>query len=450
MKGSIRIVAAVLLLAQHGVAFGETPTERRLRVLEEQLKAAQEEIKHLRDEVKQEKAVGQAIQRQAEQTEQATKPPGVVETVKAGLPDWIKSFTPMGELRLRYDGQFHQPTSTGTKATANNQARLRARLGVKYTYSDELSGTIRLATGNPNNPISENQTLTGNFTPLSVNIDWAFMTLTPGKTFGLRPGLVTVNAGKIPVTLFKADELVWDDDLAPEGATETFALLAQPIGNLDQIRVHGTQWVFNQVSNGPDGWMFGAQINPQLHFGTTQLELGVAQYGWLNSDYIAQAANTNSSLVQTNSVITNASGIVGYAGAFNQTNVTALTTIPDVAFGQPLRLWGDYVYNWLAPDDEAHGWQAGVRLGQAKKRGDWTAGAYYQQLERNATISDFTASDFGAGGTNTEGPGVRFDYQLFDPVTLTAQANFTNYLERPAGKTNPTAARVLVDAQFKF
>src|SRR5262245_35672618 len=144
------LTAVALMMVQSAVAKAEMSVEERLRVLEQQLRAtqgqlrdAQDEIKHLRGEVQQGKAVDQAIQKQVEQVDQATKAPGIVDTVKASLPDWLRSLTLFGDVRVRYDGQFHQPTSTGTKATANNQSRLRARVGLKYTFSDELAATIR-------------------------------------------------------------------------------------------------------------------------------------------------------------------------------------------------------------------------------------------------------------------------------------------------------------------
>ena len=51
------------------------------------------------------------------------------------------------------------------------------------------------------------------------------------------------------------------------------------------------------------------------------LEGGVAQWWWLNPNFIAQALNTNSSLFNSNLVTTNGDGdITGYDSGFNQTN----------------------------------------------------------------------------------------------------------------------------------
>ena len=75
---------------------------------------------------------------------------------------------------------------------------------------------------------------------------------------------------------------------------------------------------------------------------------------------------------------------------------------------------------------------------------------FYEHLGQEAAISAFTFSDFGNGGTNLEGPGAGIDYQLLNPLTISAKANFTNFINRPAGMTNPTQTRLQLDAQVKF
>jgi len=117
---------------------------------------------------------------------------------------------------------------------------------------------------------------------------------------------------------------------------------------------------------------------------------------------------------------------------------------------QPLRLFADYVYNWEAATDDAHGWQVGARLGQTKVRGDWSLVGFYEHIGQEAAISAFTYSDFGTGGTNLEGPVAAIEYQLLNPLTLTAKSHFTNFINRPAGMSNPTMTRLQLDALVKF
>lgn len=463
---TVLLVVGLVAWAGMGVASAaETPTEKRLRLLEQQLRKAQEEIDQLRGQIQQQKAVGQATQKQAEDAQEQAKATATQVAKGPELPDWLKRTSVFGDVRFRHEGFYHQASQIGgSPVEARNRERIRARLGVRFVFSDEVSATIRAATGNINDPISTNETLTGAFNRKNFNLDWAYLTVSPGKSFGIRPGAVNVTAGKFPVPTFKVDELVFDEDLSPEGLAETFQLLGKPIGALDQIKIHALQWTFNEISNQQDGWMFGGQVNPAMHFGTTQVEMGLAQYWWLNpnqivcanppsctqgfaSNSVIKGSNTNLLLPPT---AASGSNSPGYQSGFNQSNATAGVTFPNVVGTMPLFGFADYVYNWQAATDDAHGWTAGLRLGRTKVKDDWSVYGLYEHLGQEATISAFTWSDLGNGGTNVEGPVVGLDYQLLNPLTVSARGYFTNLINRTPGFTNPTMTRLQLDAVVRF
>jgi len=491
-RWAVLVVLAVLGFAPVAQA-ADTSAERRLRQLEQQLQRTQDEMRQLRREIEQQKAVTRASQ---DQVQKASDNADVAKTKASKVPDWLSYFTPFGDMRFRYEGFFNQPRLANQDVTALNRLRIRARIGTRFSYGDEVAATFRLASGNINDPISTNQTLTGNFTPFSVNLDWAYLTLAPGKTFDIRPGLITVNAGKFPNPMFRVGELVWDDDLSPEGANEIVALLDSPVGDpqslsLDQVKLFAEQWTFSQVNNRQDGWMFGGQVNPSMHVGPVVVDAGIGQYGWLNANQIAQAtsrnttnftasgapvanSNFNSSLFNTNQIIIQHiqpptpkggkqpaafSATTGFLSSFNQTNFTMAATVPDVVEAQPVRFFFDFVHNWGAVgSDKANGFQGGVRLGQTKVLGDWSAYALYEYLQQDAVISAFSWSDFGLGGTNEKGPVIGLDYQLLNPLTLSARAWFTNFIDRPFVASqgtsnfvnNPTLTRLQIEAIAKF
>jgi hypothetical protein len=430
-------------------------TEDRLRALENLVREQQSEIKQLRGELQQQKAIGTATQQQAERAEEQGKT--TEKKVTASIPDWVSKFTPFGDLRIRQEGFYDQQipkSGGGSPVIAQNRTRFRWRLGMRYTYSDELSVTTRIASGNPNDPISTNETFGNEWTPKHVNLDWAYMTVAPGKTFGIRPGIFTLNAGKFPNPMFKVGEMVFDDDLSPEGFNEVIQVLEHPVGPLDQVKLNLEQWTFQQVSNASDGWMFAGQINPTAHAGNVLLEAGLGQYYWLNPDLIAQASNTNSTLVLSNLTNTTTSGgkttIVGFQSGFNQTDAILAATIPNAAGTMPLKFFGEYVHNFQAVNNHSNGTMGGFRLGNPVDAGDWAGSLYYEYLQQEAAIGDFTFSDFNNGGTNLKGPVVQLDYQLFKPLTLTARSMFTNFIDPSDTIDNRTQVRLQLDAMFRF
>src|SRR5437667_235600 len=204
-RGLVGAVVAVLLTVP--VSGGaETPTEKRLRQLEETLRKTQDELRELHRQLDQQKAIGQATQKQVEQTAEETKTATAEAKKAVELPDWLKRTTVFGDVRYRHEGFYHQPHKEKQVIGARNRERIRARLGVKVAFSDEISATIRGATGDPNSPVSYNETLTGGFTRKHFNLDWAFLTFTPGASFGIRPGVASITAGKFPNPIFRVGQ----------------------------------------------------------------------------------------------------------------------------------------------------------------------------------------------------------------------------------------------------
>src|SRR6266481_5540156 len=70
------------------------------------------------------------------------------DAITAKLPKWLDAITPFGDVRTRYEGFFQ-----GDRV-AENRFRLRARVGLTANVSDEVGATVRLATGNADNPVS--------------------------------------------------------------------------------------------------------------------------------------------------------------------------------------------------------------------------------------------------------------------------------------------------------
>ncbi len=201
-----RIVAGVLtlllLLGPSGRAFAESAAERRLRVLEETLRKTQEEVKELHHQIDQQKAATQETQKKVDEAAISARTATADAKKAVSLPDWLGCTTLFGDVRYRHEGFYHQPHAKKAVVTARNRERIRARLGVRVALTDELSATIRGASGNINDPISTNETLSGNFNRKSFNLDWAYLTFTPGQSFGIRPGAVAFTAGKFPNPIF--------------------------------------------------------------------------------------------------------------------------------------------------------------------------------------------------------------------------------------------------------
>ncbi len=415
----------------------------------------QEELRQAREEEKQKVA--------AEESRR--------EMIAAKLPKWLEMFTPFGDLRARYEG-FHE-----SDLVARNRFRYRARLGFTVTPSDEASATFRLVSGDPNDPISANQTLNNTFTKKPVNFDQAFLTLRPGKSVGLEPGWVWMTLGKFGVNAYRVSELVWDDDLAPEGATETVAFVDQRDGFLRGLKVNAFQWIVDEVSNHVDPTMVGGQIVADAAIGdVAKMTFGLADYDYENLNKVARkflektSSSANGSLANSNRVRHFGDGkISAFRSDFNIVEANGEMNFADIG-GIPGGFFGDFVYNTQAPGRNL-GVYAGAGIGKSgrdwyhnslKAQGDWAFSYTYAWVEQDAVLSIFTYSDVDyvqasatqKGGTNMTAHILRGDYMLFPNLQLTAKVHLINALDRGASNAklsgNPTLFRTQIDATLKF
>jgi hypothetical protein len=438
-----------------------------------------EELRQARDEEKQ-KATQEEKEKAAAEEKQK-------ESILAKLPAWLNYIKLFGDVRGRYESFFQNDN------IARNRFRVRGRFGLVASPSDEISGTVRLATGDSNNPVTRNQTFSNTFTQKPVNLDEAYLTLKPGKSFNLEPGWFTLTGGKFAANAYRVSELVWDDDLTPEGATETLNLVDQKDGFLRGFKVNTFQWVVDELSAQEDPWMGGGQVVAEMvPDSAAKWTFAFADYHYENLNAVAakyldpNSKNFNNQLANTNRLIVmrdannKVTGVSGFVSKFNLISFATALDFPDVA-GIPAGVFGEFAYNTQA-DSRNVGFYVGAGIGQAgkdwyhnslKKQGDWAVSYTYAWVERDAVLALFTYDDDfyyngntgssspngPTGGTNIDAHILRFDYMLLPNFQLTLKTHLINALDAQLDpsttlfspyKGNPTLVRTQLDAMLKF
>ena len=418
-----------------------------------------EELKQAREEEKQKSA--------AEESRR--------DAIVAKLPKWLEMITPFGDLRFRDEGFYENGL------VARNRFRYRARLGLNVNPSDEIGATFRLASGDANDPISANQSLTGTFTKKPVNIDEAYLTFRPGKTFHLEPGLFTLYAGKFAASnvAYRVSEMVWDDDLCPEGATETFALVDHRDGFLRGLKINAYQWIIDEVANSVDPNMVGGQIVSDMAFSdTVKLTAAFGDYSFQSVNEVARkylepsSSSFNSSLSNSNRFSHFSNGkISAFKSGFNIVNPNAELNFANLPVVSSAGVFGDLAYNTEA-DGKNLGVAVGVGIGKAgrdwyhdstlKNQGDWGVGYTFEWVEEDSVFSIFSMSDLSyvqtsatqKGASNLQAHIIRLDYLLLPSLQLTAKALVVNVLDRSSATVkldgNATLLRTQLDATLKF
>ena len=389
-----------------------------------------------------------------------------VKAIKADKSfDWLNRLSFSGDIRWRTEG-FYQD-----EVNARTRERIRLRLGMKAKISDELEAELRIASGTADDPISTNQTLGEAFDKKPINLDRAYITITPGKTLGLGEwnGL-KIFAGKMKNTIWSPEavlgsEMIFDGDLTPDGTAQTLTLYSASEGLFRKFELNAIQWFLKEASRSAESMTWGGQ-----GVGTFQLSksvswtLGVGDYYFSKRDKIAQERNSNGDLSITNNVRLKDGTIVGgrsispnsenpivdFAGGFNIFTVGTQFNIDTGYSRWPLSLFIDYALNTDAYSNDDTAIWAGVGLGQTKDPGDFSIAAVWARTETDSVLSMFSYSDFGTGGTNRQGPFLALNYQLLPNLTLTAKNHFVSWIDRPAGQSNAMLNRLQLDAQMKF
>lgn len=324
----------------------------------------------------------------------------VQETV---LAKWINRIIFYGDLRIRDEEFFDDNNANGVNngGVNRNRVRFRLRVGADLKISDFTVG-VRLASGT-GEQVSTNQTETALFNQKAIWIDRAYLSWQGSHTKWLK-----LTAGKManPFLVLYSGDVVWDDDINPEGFAEN--LQGSPVEHVNLFLNVG-QFVLNESgANNHDPWLFGQQGGVSVE-PTSQLKatLATAFYEFVNASGRDAAA-----LVAAPGVVQQGNTRTGGV-LTNNYRVLDVTAMLNVKAGPiPIALMGDYVRNLAnttinglktgaATGNE--GYQVGAIVGKASDAQTWEVAYFYKLLQMDATVADLADSDFGNGGTARRG-----------------------------------------------
>ncbi len=383
-----------------------------------------------------------------------------------------------GDLRLRFEPFWGGGLSTAAAPQDRFRERYRLRFNINSKIDNDFAVGLSLASGDLGDPVSTNSTLTGFFTRKPIAIDKAFGTYTP---HGIKPFSLTV--GKFGYTWLRT-ELVWDNDINPEGASEQIAWNWK--GKIiNHFAVVGYETPIFEVSGGADTYMTGAQVQTGWDLAKkAKLTADVAYYDFAHADTIAQnqtqtPANGFATQGTTNagggnfgfsaSGLTNNFGVIGTGAAAKRffaskygivdalmrldfdTGIKRLPIYALFDYAQNTRACsnlGIFVAAGVAPPTcdphQRHGYWGEFKVGQTKNKGDLLLGYSFIRIERDAVLSAFDFSDLRQQ-TNVINHRLEAYYQAYPHV----QVGVTGLIGRQiVNAQSPTVERWLKRWQF--
>jgi hypothetical protein len=386
-----------------------------------------------------------------------------------------------GDLRLRFEDFFGGNAASAAPQQVRNRERYRMRFNVTSKITDDFNVGFSLASGDVGDPISTNSTETGFFTRKAITIDKAFGTYNPHY---FKP--LSITAGKFGYTWYRT-ELTFDNDLNPEGASETVAWDFKD-KFLSHFGVVAFQLPMFEVSAGPDSAIYGGQVQTGWRLGPrVKLTADAAFYNYKNADTIAQNQNTSNGTnngFPTSGVPNNGGGNFGFGTATLSNNFGVINGKRAFAsqFGifdsilradwdtgharWPIYTLFDYAVNTktcsnmqifadailaggtvttpTCDSHQRHAYWAEAQLGQTKNKHDFRFGYTFMRIERDAVVSAFNFSDIRQP-TNVAQHRIEVFYQAYKNVTF----GYTGFFGRQLiNSQSPTEERLLKRFQF--
>lgn len=396
----------------------------------------------------------------------------VVATAKAeqwgtakALPEWVNRFRWYGDLRMREEGWFmddENQANTYPNFLAINRfggiqgpdtflnftedrhrQRLRLRLGFDATVTKELGVHARLGTGVREEPLSLNQTQGRAFEKYQFSVDRAFVRW--GKLMDGGAEWFVAQAGRIP-TPFLHTDMVWDPDLAFEGAATTFNYhftagenwltgsdpRSRVYVTLGAMPFEETELSFDDDSSN-DKWLLTGQLGFHHRFDNhNEVDVAAGLYDFTNVvgkfnpdgpfgsvryDWTAPRFQQKGNTMYP--IKFDAAGnptLFGLASDYTLMNVTGRTVLRYFA-PVDVTLTADYVRNiaydrsdifertgvLVSPKNEGYHFLLNVGHEQLDSLGKWSVFGSYKYLQRDAVLDALTESNFHRGGTDAKG-----------------------------------------------
>ena len=440
----------ILVAALTFLAIGQTPAAKadeigELRELiqkqNEQLQQLQRRLDEL--EAKQNQQGREVEKKVAEEVADAVK-----DQQTAALPDslkWAEKIKISGDFRYRHGHSDAEVNVSGRDKWLNgaDRDRIRARLMLEAMLNKDLDVGVRIASGSSRTPISTNQDLEDAFSSKELWLDLAYFDWHPSANEGLN-----VLGGKMKNPFYRVvrNELVWDSDLNPEGIAVKHV---RDISDIDQLFFNGGGFWVDESSVGvdtSDTSLWGAQTYFKRTIGNPDYVLaGAGFYDYGNIEGQPALSTTWSS---TSTFFGNTSS--GPGGVY-VSDYDIFEAFGEYGFkydAMPLALFGSWVRNFAASDQEDMAWLLGGRLNKAKDPGSWELTYDYRDIQADAVIGGFIESDFVASQTDSRGHRFVFKYQILKAL----QTAVTYYHAEDASSStgNLDYRRLFADLVFNF
>jgi hypothetical protein len=343
-----------------------------------------------------------------------TPPPMVAEVAppeEKKKEKWYDRIDFKGDIRLRYEGFWVDGISDDNH---RDRERLRIRPGIYAPVTDWMKVGFQVRSGDPLDPVSDNQSVEGGFTMKPLAISEGFVAFTPVDQFGLHVGKFD------PKKLWLVSDMQWDDDVTVEGMLQNL--------NFGPFEASLYQYSLEERKQGDDSFLLGGQMRGVFKVGSNnKLTVGAGYDDWINPQFVADL--TLSGKIRGNRVTNLLDEDDLLVSDFNIGSMFAEWKY-DTGSKWPLKLTLFGYHNFGARDlgeEYNDGYFVRFQVGDYNEKGRVAFRASRYFSEPDALFYVFTQSDTTMV---SDVDGYRFDLRL--GWIMRSYFNFTWYRTKPA------------------
>ena len=210
----------------------------------------------------------------------------------------------------------------------------------------------------------------------------------------------------MPLPFYRAgnNQLIWDDDVNPEGIAAKYVI---PLSRTDNLYINGGGfWLKADAGAAGGAAIWGLQSYLKHDFENKDYLLGGLSF-YATSNLKGKEGLYKSSGTGSSTFGNTMSGLGTTASPYKyEMNYDVLEGFAEYGFkvaDLPISVYGSYVKNTSATTSEDSGWLIGTTFNKAKEAKSWELGYNYRDVQKDAVVGVLTDSDFIGGGTNGKG-----------------------------------------------
>lgn len=349
---------------------------------------------------------------------------------------WAAKTQIKGDIRLRQENVDVEGESADGGIDKNRQ-RIRARIGAYTEINPQVDAGIRIASGGGADSRSTNQDLDGRFEKKQLWLDLAYIDYHPDAIKNLH-----VIGGKMNQPWTSMGDMIWDSDINPEGLALAYKV---PLAGKTELFGSAGYYTLEDNVDGDgvqfknDLRMYAGQLGAKIAAtDNLSLTVGGSVYGFDGDSDGQLVATTTSPVANRASGGNTPGGEFRLYEGFGQLDISGLPL--------PLSIYGQYVVNDEAVDDQDTAWLAGFKTKVWELKFDYN----YRDVQRNAVVAGFADSDFALGKTGSRGHKFKVGYDIdknfsIGAAYLMATSDYVTSTRRDAD-----ADILQLDAEVKF